>query len=140
MTSELSYSLDRNQGMKTHLDRVLPDDLSMTDAAADADAAKTFNESFLPSHRERDYILLKEEYDALYLSFKQQQVLLQGSRDQISELQRQVVSLDEELATQRENTLRETRRSKSLEEKDRDSQERLARVEIEADSLRQELR
>lgn len=118
------------------------DEQIIEDAAAVAavHAAKTLNASLLSIDRERAYMLLKAEHDSLSASFKNQQDLLGDSREKVSELQRQIVLLDEELVTQREIALRETRRSKNWEEKDKDSQERLARVEVEADSLRQEIR
>jgi len=106
----------------------------MDDATATAvGTANTFNASLLTAARD-------EEYETLLASFKQQQVLLDESRGKISELQIKITTLDEEVILQKDNALREARRSKNWEEKDRDSQERLARVEVEADSLRQEIR
>ncbi len=109
-------------------------------AAAAVRAAKSLNASLLTADREREHASLKAEYESLMASFTKQQGVLSESREKISELQRQIINLDEEVVSQKENAVREGRRSKNWEEKDKDNQERLARVEVEADSLRQEVR
>ena len=142
MASQETGILDPNQGEGSNTaERTSTDELKTMDAAAAAvRAAKTLNASLLSVDRERAYVLLKAEHDSLTASFKQQQILFDESREKIVELQRKVGSLDDESVSQRENALREARRAKNWEDKDRDGQERLARVEVEADSLRQEVR
>ena len=141
MASQETGILDPNQGEGSNTaERTSTDELKTMDAAAAVRAAKTLNASLLSADRERAYVLLKAEHDSLTASFKQQQILFDESREKIVELQTKVVSLNEESVSQRENALREARRAKNWEDKDRDGQERLARVEVEADSLRQEVR
>jgi chromosome segregation ATPase len=143
MSRVQSDGSEQNQGSVTAAvdQNSLQDSVMMDEAAIAAiHAAKMLNASLLLADHERAYVNLKAEYDTLLSSFNQQHATLATSCENISQLQEKIVSLNEELTTQRENAIRETRRSKNWEDKDRDSQERLARMEVEADSLRQEVR
>jgi len=103
-------------------------------------ASSALNNALRLADRERAYLSLKEDYDALSLTCTSQQGQITSLQAKIADLQAQCSERVDQVATAQEKADRAARRVQAMEEKERDTNERMGRMEIEADSLRQEIR
>jgi len=107
------------------------------DAEAQSDA---LNANLLASEQERNYASLQSKHESLSKTCSNQESQLSALQSKITELQSQVSAKDATLALAVEKAESEGKRACKSEEREKDVSERMARVDVEADSLRQEMR
>ena len=107
------------------------------EAEAQADA---LNSNLLASQQERDYASLQEKLQDLTKKCADQESQNSSFQSTITDLQSQVSAKDAALANGTCQADSELKRRQKAEEREKDVSERMARVDVEADSLRQEIR
>ena len=106
-------------------------------ALANADA---LNSSLLRNDMERSYVTLKEKHDRLKQESSGQVSQISSLQEKVDKLQKQLNEKDDSLAKAVHMTEMEKRKSNSLEAEERSASERMTRMEVEADSLFQQIR
>ena len=107
------------------------------EAEAQADA---LNSNLLASQQERDIASLQEKNRSLTAQCAEQEARNASLLDEISEVKSQVTAKATALANASEQVEREVKSRQKAEEREKDVCERMARVDVESDSLRQEIR
>ena len=114
-----------------------------TNAAAVAEAqaqADALNANLLASQQERKYASLEDKHQALATTCSNQEFLITELQGKVAELKSQVNIKEAAVTAASEQAESEAKRASTAEEREKDVNERMARIDAEADSLRQEIR
>ena len=113
----------------------------LQDEESTARAASTaLNTALIFADHERSYLGLKEEHGELSKTCSNQRSQITSLQLTISDLQSKLSERDGELGLAKEKLESYGRKVVNLEEKEKERSERIDRIEIEADSLREEIR
>jgi len=140
-----STNQEQDEPIITTEEQNLPNSASTTrtdegqDEAAALASADALNSSLLQSDHERSYITLKDQYDILSDTCSKQQSEISSHQGLILELQRNLRERNGEVATVSEKSDVETRKRETAEEAAKNSRERATLMEVEADSLFQQI-
>ncbi len=107
------------------------------EAEAQADA---LNSNLLASQQERDIASLQEKNRTFTAKCAEQESLNASLQNEISEVKNEVTAKATALANATEQVESEVKSRQKAEEREKDVCERMARVDVESDSLRQEIR
>ncbi len=122
-TSKMNSSTEENESTKA--------------AMSTADA---LNLSLLQSDQERNVNSLQRNQEVLTETCNKQQNQITELTRKISELQAAVLEKEEMLGSERKNRDDERKRADGAVEMEKDANERMSRMQVEADALRQEIR
>lgn len=112
-----------------------------TSAATSAIAqANALNANLLASQAERSYANLESKNQELTEKCQSHQTTIASLNDKILELQQDLKIKSEKSDKLQGKTKEDAKKLETSQERERDANERMARIDVEADSLRQEIR
>ena len=112
-----------------------------TSAATSAIAqANALNANLLASQAERSYANLESKNQELTEKCQSHQTTIASLNDKILELQQELKIKSEESEKFQGKNKEDAKKLETSQERERDANERMARIDVEADSLRQEIR
>jgi len=97
------------------------------------------NRNLLASEQERSYASLRSKHDTLNTKHNERESLVSSLEGKISDLQQQVTEHSAALSSANNKAEDGAKKATKAEERERDANERMARVHLEADALRQEI-
>jgi hypothetical protein len=102
--------------------------------------ADELNLSLLQSDHERQLHSLQQNLDVTNQTCQQQQTTISELQAQISKFSSDIVEKDEWIRIEKDKVSKEKERADTAVEHENDANERMARIQVEGDSLRQEIR